>query len=852
MGVDGRLNFDTKIDTKGFNVGTKQLSNGLSGLKSMLGKVAVAAAAAFSVKKLIDFGKQAVSTASDLQEVQNVVDTAFGSMSNKMEEFANTSIKQFGISRLAAKQTGSTFMAMASGMGIAQDSASDMAIALTGLSADMASFYNVEQDVASTALKSVFTGETETLKQFGIVMTEANLEAFALSQGITKSLSAMTQAEKVQLRYNYVMAQTTLAQGDFAKTQGSWANQTRILSEQWKEFSGTIGQALMGVLLPAVKVLNNAMSSLISYAQAAVKALADVFGIDMSVDSGGTGALATDTSDIADGASTAADSYGDMAEAAEKAKKANEKQLAGFDKITKLSDNKSDDSSSGATTGKVDMGLYGKQGTISTKVDVDTGGASKKISYFFNSVKKVFGKISKYIKKNFGGIFKGIWDGLKSEGTELWNTFKQIFGDLKTLMDPFKQYLSGDYTTYWQTSFATIGRIAVGLFDTFNKVFSDIWNVVLFPLISNLVTVVLPMITQLGTQILLTVGTLFDSIKEIFDTLWTECISPVLGFITQAWCDLMVLLSDFWNEWGEPIFEAIREAITTTKDLILKVWDTILKPIFDKMMATFDIIWTDHIKPLVAEFLDFVGELVTGATTIYNKFIAPIISWLVDKLGPIVVKIASKIWDTVGGIIGNIVDAVKGVITALKGIIQFITGVFTGNWSKAWEGIKNIFKGVWDALFSIIKIPINLIIDGINLLWSGIYNAVKGIVDSIGGVAGAIGDLFGADWHFSMPEEPPLIPKLATGTVVPANYGEFLAILGDNKHETEVVSPLSTMKQAMKEAIAEMGGDFGGNGDVVLPINLNIDGRKVHKEIARINKQEIRKTGNNPLVPVHA
>ena len=264
LAVDGSLNFDTNINTKGFNGGVKNIGGSLDGLKSTLGKVAIAVGAAFSVKAIVNFSKSAIDTASDMAEVQNVVDTAFGSMSGKMEEFADTSIKQFGISRLAAKQTGSTFMAMASGMGIAQNSASDMAIALTGLSADMASFYNVSQDVASTALKSIFTGETETLKQFGIVMTDANLQAFALSQGINKSTQQMSQAEKVQLRYNYVMQQTSLAQGDFAKTANSWANQTRILSEQWKEFKSIIGSALVGVILPAVKVLNNALSSLIS------------------------------------------------------------------------------------------------------------------------------------------------------------------------------------------------------------------------------------------------------------------------------------------------------------------------------------------------------------------------------------------------------------------------------------------------------------------------------------------------------------------------------------------------------------------------------------------------------------
>ena len=135
------------------------------------------------------------------------------------------------------------------------------------------------------------------------------------------------------------------------------------------------------------------------------------------------------------------------------------------------------------------------------------------------------------------------------------------------------------------------------------------------------------------------------------------------------------------------------------------------------------------------------------------------------------------------------------------------------------------------------------------MLWSGIYNAVKGIVDSIGGIAAAIGDLFGADWHFSMPDEPPLIPKLATGTVVPANYGEFLAILGDNKKEREYVAPESAMKQSFKDAINEMGGVSGG-GDLVAYITIDMDGRKMHKEMVRLNKQEIRKTGNNPLAPV--
>ena len=182
MAVDGYLNFDTQIDTKGFNNGTKQITNGLAGMKSAFGKLGKVIGTTFAVTSIVNFGKQAISMASDLQEVQNVVDVSFGSMSSKMEEFADKSIEMYGISKLTAKQTGSTYMAMAKGMGLIDDMASDMALSLTGLSADMASFYNKSQDITANALNSVFTGETETLKQFGIEMTEANLEAFAQIQ----------------------------------------------------------------------------------------------------------------------------------------------------------------------------------------------------------------------------------------------------------------------------------------------------------------------------------------------------------------------------------------------------------------------------------------------------------------------------------------------------------------------------------------------------------------------------------------------------------------------------------------------------------------------------------------------
>lgn len=297
MAADGSIILDTSIDTSGITKGAKkikpeveratkstkdlgnefeqvgkkgkqsfkEIDDGLNNLQSALGDLASTIGLSFGLDSLIDFGKEAIGLASDIQEVQNVVDTSFGEMSSRVEEFAETSIESFGMSELTAKQTAGRFMSMSTALGLAQDQAADMALTVTGLTGDMASFYNVSQDVASTALASIWTGETESLKQFGIVMTQTNLEAYALSQGINKTWNEMTQAEQVQLRYNYVMEQTALAQGDFVKTQDSWANQQRILSESTDALAASIGQGLMESLTPLQGIIVDIVQSLLEF-----------------------------------------------------------------------------------------------------------------------------------------------------------------------------------------------------------------------------------------------------------------------------------------------------------------------------------------------------------------------------------------------------------------------------------------------------------------------------------------------------------------------------------------------------------------------------------------------------------
>lgn len=843
--VDGSLKFDTKIDTKNFEKGTNTIKSQANGLKRTMLSLGKVFAGVFAVKKLIDFSKQAVGMASSLQEVQNVVDTAFGSMAYKMEEFAKTSIETFGISKLSAKQTGSTFMAMARGMGIAMDTASDMSIALTGLSADMSSFYNMSQEETSTALKGIFTGETEALKRYGLVMTEVNLQQYAYSQGIKKKVSAMTQDEKVLLRYRYIMEQTKLAQGDFAKTSNSWANQTRMLSEKWKEFLGILGQGLIKVLAPVVRFLNTVMSQLITFANTAGKVLNAVLNVNKA-----SSQTAKTTAAIGTGASDASQGLSDMGDSAKDAAKKMNKNTSSFDQLNNMTESiagNSEDASSallGMGGASFDMEMDGPK-----IKEADTSALEQSLINAKERIQTNLKSFISYIKTNFEPIFTKTWSDMQPHILKFKEIVAGVFSDLTTLIQPLVEYVDEYLVPYFQTAFEELGKSANGLFDTFNKVFSDIWNIAIYPLLENLVTVALPMFTEFGTKVWEVLGVLFEEIKKIFDMIWKDAMEPALKLATKIWTDFIKLLSDFWKKWGAPIFENIKTAIRTTGDVLKTVWEKYLKPIWDTFMKTVDKLWTNHLKPLLANFLDLVGELVNGALEIYNKFIAPLVKWFVEMFGPPISKVISGIITIFGNFLGGVIDAVSGIVTALKGVIQFVVGVFTGDWKKAWEGVKNIFKGVFDALVGIVKTPINLIIDIINGMISGIVSGINTLIRSLNKFAINVPDIPGVTKGFKIgfnlgEVTAPKIPKLATGTVVPANYGEFMAILGDNKRETEVVSPLSTMKQALLEAMREYGG--GGNGDV--HVYLEGDAQGVFKLVRKADKEYYDMTGKPAFV----
>ena len=234
---------------------TNKSTDAFSRLAKAIGLVMIA-------RKALDTIKTGIDYASDLAEVQNVVDVTFGSATEAINSWSKECLAAYGMNEVSVKRYAGTIGAMLKSSGLAGDAIVDMSKDMVGLAGDMASFYNLDLETAFEKIRSGISGETEPLKQLGINMSVANLEAYALSQGITTAYNEMSQAEQVMLRYNYLMSTTADAQGDFARTQDSYANQTRLLSESWLEFTGVMAEQLLPVLTTIVSWLNNIVAFL--------------------------------------------------------------------------------------------------------------------------------------------------------------------------------------------------------------------------------------------------------------------------------------------------------------------------------------------------------------------------------------------------------------------------------------------------------------------------------------------------------------------------------------------------------------------------------------------------------------
>lgn len=527
-----------------------------SGISSSIGGIFKNLVAGFAIGTAINalrqFGSAAIEVASDLAEVQNVVNTAFGEMKQDCEDFADVAIEQFGISELAAKKTSSSFMAMASSMGLANEDASKMAINVTKLSADVASFYNLSQEEAATKLKGIFTGEGEALKELGVIMQESTLSQYALDQGIKTAYKDMDQSQKVALRYKYVMEQLSLAQGDFSKTSDGWSNQTKVLQENWKQFQATIGQGLIKVFNPLLQMLNEIVGALNELGET----LSSKFGWNEAEEEADKA-----TKNI--GAALVENTEDSVAEA----KKAIG-SLAGFDEINSLFSSSKSESGSGENE---EFDIFGDEYTDQKKAEEKENIFSAMINNIKNKAQELW--------KEFG---QPVWDAiqpainwLKDEVfpwiSEKVQSLGEIFSDLwQNRISPYLKTLKD----LWINVFQNVALpIIKNLFKTISdwwdnsgeKLFSTILNFILSfrQLIANIADVI---VTYLGPIFKDFINLCVDNLGQAF-TIITNIITGILNIFIKLFDDLAACFADFENIC-KGIINAVISAVNVVIDAI--------------------------------------------------------------------------------------------------------------------------------------------------------------------------------------------------------------------------------------------------------------------------------------------
>lgn len=815
----------------GFNY--KAFENQLNGIANRTEKMVGGAfkklggiiAGAFVVDKLFNFGKASIGLASDLEEVQNVVDVVFESMSQDVNNFAKNALEAYGMSELSAKRFTSTMGAMLKSSDITGKQMLDMSKGITALTGDMASFYNLNHEETFRKIRSGLSGEVEPLRQLGINMSVANMEAFAMSKGIKKAWGSMTQAEQTLLRYNYLMSVTGDAQGDFARTSGSWANQTQILSEQWKSFQATMGAGFINVLTPVIQQLNILIKQLqvaANYFRAFTEAIT---GVQKDSSQASKSTMGVGVSAVS------------AAKDVKKAGKAIIGSLMGFDELNNLTEKTSenmDDMSEGmADIAIPDLG--GMNGIDPVDIGIDPTTFDPFLSVL-DTIRSKAIELGQFLVNTFGPPLQTALNSVVPELLKWKDTLANAFSGIGSLWAPLKDWFITEMIPVWQKGIVLAGHILSGLLDSSRKVFEGIKNAAM-PVLEWFVNDGLSLLTDFKTQCLNLYKTIFDVAKSIFDTLWSGAIQPGLMVVSHMIVGLLDSLKGFWDKFGADIFAGVNQAFLNLQGLFMSLWGY-LQPVVQNLLDELTWLWDKHLKGVVDEVLNFVGKLATGALEIYNKFVVPIAQWLIKELGPVFQEVFTIIGDVLGTALGIIADVVKGIIKALGGIIDFLVGVFTGNWEKAWEGVKNIFGGIFDAIIGILKGAVNLIIDGINSLIRGLNKIKVPEIDIPG-----MGKVGGFGFNIAQ------IPKLARGGIIDE---PTLAMVGE-KRKKEAVVPLedtsfvdaiaSAVATAVLQAMQLSQSNNNNNNNQQSEAVMQLDGIQIARLILPYIRNELNRTG---------
>ena len=921
--VVGQIALELGIDSS-------QIVNQLTGASNKAAKQATSIfsgmgkkiAAGLSIAAFTKFTKDCLEVGSNVTEVQNVVDTAFKDLSGQTDQWASNAMTNFGLSELSAKKYMGVFGQMSNAMGITGQAALDMAEDVTGLTGDVASFYNLGTDEAYTKLKSIWTGETETLKDLGVVMTQTNLDQYALNNGFGKTTAKMTEQEKVMLRYQYVTSALSNATGDFVKTQDSWANQTRILSLRFEQLKASLGKGFIALFTPILRGLNNVLAGLQKVADGFATFTQMLTGADISSSASaitGLGDIASDTADNVSG----------IGDAASSTAKQIEKSLAGFDQIEKLSEPTDSSSSSGGGTSSGGLG-------IDTGVTAESTNVSSAISDMSSKVKKALEPLKSI---SFDNLITSL-DNLKESAQPLT---EKLFSGLEwawtNIFVPLATWTIEDALPAFLDVLSAGLDVLNSALDALKPLWDWAWDNFLEPVAEWTGGMIVDILKDLAAA-LEGISTWISNNQGPFDAI----VVTILAF-AAAW--KAVELAEFITNAGGVI--GIIKSLTTTlyactiakvadkaetlaicalyaKDFIVGIGQTIAK------LASSAAAWVADTAAKVANTAATAAHtaatwLATAATTAFGVAMSILTSpitlviaalaalglgiyelvkhwdtvkeaagicwdWIVDKwqsagewfsgiwesitsafskfddwLQNIFNMDFSKSFGSLGDIMNAYVANVKNIFGDIKnifgGLIDFITGIFSGDWEKAWNGIIDTFSGIFSLLADVAKAPLNLVIGFINGLITGVQSGINAIVRSVNKLSFKVPNwvpgIGGEDFGFHLPEADfSKIPYLAQGGYVKPNTPQ-LAMIGDNRHQGEVVAPEDKLlDMAQKAAAMASSAELLAEAISILKqilkiletldLDIQLDGKSLKKYVVDKINEHTKQTGKCEII----
>ena len=866
--ADGSVIINTKLNTAGFGKGASNLKGQFASLSSFVGKLGAAIGVAFSVKTIVNFSKEALELGSDLQEVQNVVDVTFTTMKQQVNEFAKNAAKTAGLSEKMAKQYVGTFGAMSKSFGFSEAEAYNMSATLTQLTGDVASFYNLTQDVAYTKLKSVFTGETESLKDLGVVMTQTALDDFAMRKGFGKTTQQMSEQEKVALRYQFVLDQLSSASGDFVRTQDGWANQTRVLKLQFEQLKATLGQGLINALTPALKMLNTMIEKLQDFAETFKQVTAALFG-----DASGA------STNIEDSLESSSENAEQLEENIEGAGKAAQKALAGFDEINVLSKGAEENAENNVAVSGTG------QNTGSTSETSVLSSSAQNIIAALTTIKEKLQSLIKPFKqfnlKKLRVSLDNCRKSFKKLGTVISEKLEWVWFNV---LVPLGQWVIESAAPVaveaLSSAFDALATTVSVLFGALQKCWVYLQPV--FSWIRDTVLVILEDLGEIGEKIAKKwqenepkITKEFEDIGIVVEKVWSE-IGPILTWTREGLSRIAVDTPINDLQYIIDLVSGLTELLAglTTFDLS-KVFSGIgelagaeLSHAAESVRTYTNAIGidTDELDAKIGSWAEGVGQKFTAAWDSVKETWGVVPSWFDEKViqpvkdafAPIgqwfgdlwsgIETTASDVFYNIGVIAGGCWEIIQLAWQEAKDWFdeKFIQPI-SEKFSALWSDVSSLATESWTEIKNTIE-PYVSWLDEVKQGWKDFINGIIGFINKfLDCVFGGINDALSELKNFKIAGQTPFseirtitvpqIPYLAKGAVIPPN-APFMAVLGDQKHGTNIEAPLDTIKQALAEVL-------GDRGETVVNVTFGGDLAQLARVLKPVIDTENRRKGNS-------